>query len=245
MKTFGKILFFASAAFACANAVLAYQNPGAPKGFVNDFANVIPAAQRTALESKLSIFEKTTGNEIAVATVPSLGGDTVDNFAVKLFEDWGIGKKGADNGILILVAPNDREARIEVGYGLEPTVTDADASIIIRTVMLPAFKNGDYYAGVDGATDKIIGLIKNDPQAVKFIEENSAPQSVPPFVPVIILIILIILLSTRGGRRVLFYMFISGFFRGGRGGNNDRFGGGGFGGFGGGRSGGGGASGSW
>ena len=234
---------------------LAYTSPGKPVGYVNDFAKILTSDQAATLETKLTTFEQQTGAEVSIATISDLGGDSVDNFAVELFQEWGIGKKGADNGWLILVAPNDQEARIEVGYGLEPTVTDALSSVILNHDMLSAFKTGDYYGGLDKATSDIIGLINNDPSIVKTVSDQvgqysqgsqSSSQPVPLFVPIIIFVIFIILVSTRWGRRVLFYMFLSNAFRGGRnGGGGFGGGGGGFGGFGGGGSGGGGASGKW
>jgi len=150
-----------------------YESPGKPGGFVNDFANVFSVDQKRELETKLSGLEKQTSAEISVVTINSLGGETVETFAVKLFEEWGIGKAKTDNGLLILVATDDREARIEVGYGLEPVVTDAASSVIMRNIMIPAFKNGDYFGGVNGAIDTLSGLIKGDPSVVNYVESST------------------------------------------------------------------------
>ncbi|HVT75078.1 MAG TPA: TPM domain-containing protein [Candidatus Paceibacterota bacterium] len=160
-----------------ASAALAYANPGPATGYVNDFAQLLPGDRRAALEAKLSNLHSETGAEVVVATVKSLGGDTVENFAAKLFEDWGIGRKDVDNGILVLVATEDRDMRIEVGYGLEPVVTDADASLIVRNIVIPAFRKDDYAGGLDAATDQIIGLIKNDPEAVTWSEDAARADS--------------------------------------------------------------------
>ena len=143
-------------------AVFAYVSPGQPMGFVNDFVGVLNAQQRSALEEKISSFSKTYGNEISVAIVSDLGGDYIENYAVKLFQEWGIGKKGLDNGALILVAVNDREMRIEVGYGLEGSLTDAQTNYIVNNIMKPAFQAGNYYAGIDGAADKIISATQGE-----------------------------------------------------------------------------------
>ncbi len=140
-------------------AIFAYVNPGSPTGFVNDFAGVLNVEQKQQLEQKLSGFEKSTGNEISIAVIKNLGGDTVENFAVELFKDWKIGKKDKDNGALILVAIDDREMRIEVGYGLEGVLTDAQSSWIINNEMVPAFRDNDFYGGLNTATDKIISAI--------------------------------------------------------------------------------------
>lgn len=143
-------------------AVFAYVNPGQPAGFVNDFSGVLNAQDKLALEEKLSNFSRTYGNEIAVAIVNDLGGDYIENYAVNLFKDWGIGMKGLDNGALILVAINDRQMRIEVGYGLEGSLTDAQSNWIINNVMKPAFQANDFYAGIDGAVDKIISATQGE-----------------------------------------------------------------------------------
>ena len=134
----------------------AYYNPGVPAGFVNDYAEMLSSEQRAALEQKLSIFEEETSNEIAVVTIPSLRGDTIENFAVTLFKEWGVGKENRDNGILLLIARDERKIRIEVGYGLEGALTDAQSFQIIDTLMKPAFRAEEYYGGIDEATDAMI-----------------------------------------------------------------------------------------
>ncbi len=139
--------------------VLAYNSPGAPMGFVNDFAEVLSTEQENTIETKLNSLATIEGSEVVVVTVKNLGSDTVENYAVKLFAEWGIGKKDKDNGLLLLVAIEDREMRIEVGYGLEGTITDAQAYWIIRDVITPAFKNEDYFAGIVGAVDKVTEAI--------------------------------------------------------------------------------------
>lgn len=141
---------------------LAYKNPGQPSGFVNDFANVLSIQDKQALEMKISQFEKETSNEISVVIINDLGGDTIENYAVELFKDWGIGKKGNDNGVLILVSIGDRKMRIEVGYGLEGALTDAQSNWIINSVMKPSFQSGNYYQGIDGAVDNIIAATKGE-----------------------------------------------------------------------------------
>ncbi len=137
----------------------AYSRPGNPQGYVSDFASILSAAARQTLETKLAAFKQQSGDELAVVSVSSLGEDTIENYAVSLFADWGIGEQGKDNGVLLLVAPNEREVRIEVGYGLEGALTDAQSYWIIQNEVLPAFKNGDYAAGIEKAVDKIIAAV--------------------------------------------------------------------------------------
>ncbi len=137
----------------------AYTNPGKPTGFVNDFAGVLSVEDKSFLENKLSALEKSTSDEISIVIIKSLGGDTIENFAVKLYADWGIGKEAEDNGALILVALEDREIRIEVGYGLEPVLTDLTSSRIINETITPKFKTGDYAGGLSDGVDQITSLL--------------------------------------------------------------------------------------
>jgi uncharacterized protein len=155
-RFFATSLFLFSLLCLSTQPVLAYQNPGAPSGFVNDYTGTLSGEEKQTLESKLVAFEKETGNEIALAMIASLGDDTIENFAEALFREWGVGKEGKDNGILILIAKDDRQMRIEVGYGLEGALTDAQSFTIIEKVMKPAFRAGDYYGGVSQAIEKII-----------------------------------------------------------------------------------------
>lgn len=154
------LLFIAVAAFGVGPAFADLKLPQ-PTGYVNDFAGMLSPSTVSDLNGKLSEFEKKTGNEIAVATVKDLQGTTVEDFAVRLFENWKIGKKGKDNGVLLLISKDERKVRIEVGYGLEPNLTDAQSYNIIHNVITPKFKAGDYdqgiIAGVDGITKTISG----------------------------------------------------------------------------------------
>lgn len=140
----------------------AYVSPGKPSGFVNDFAGILSADQKNALETKLVQFNKDTGEEVAVVTIKSLQGDTIENYAVTLFKEWGIGQKGKDNGVLLIAAMEDRQMRIEVGYGLEGALTDLQSNWIIKNQIAPAFKTNDYYSGLNTGTDSIISAVKSE-----------------------------------------------------------------------------------
>lgn len=143
----------------------AYSNPGQPAGFVNDFAGIFKAEEKNALEAKLSQFSASSSNEVSVVTIKSLNGDTIENYAVKLFADWKIGQAKKDNGVLLLIALNDRKMRIEVGYGLEGALPDATCNQIITKTLRPAFQSSDYYGGVNQAVDQIIAATKGEYQA--------------------------------------------------------------------------------
>ncbi len=129
-------------------------------GRVTDNAEILSPAMRAALTEQLKGHEDRTGNQIAVLTVPTIGEESVEEYAVAVFSVWKLGKKGKDNGVLILVVPNDRRMRIEVGYGLEGTLTDGTAGRIIRNAMTPRFKTGDYDAGIEAGVKSVIGVLE-------------------------------------------------------------------------------------
>lgn len=130
-----------------------------PQGYVSDFARLLDPAARSSLEARLAAYDRATGNQIAVAVLPDLGGVPINEYTVRLEEAWKVGRKGRDNGVLLLVAQRERQVRIEVGYGLEGRITDADAGRIIREGLAPAFREGRYADGLRAAVEAIIGLI--------------------------------------------------------------------------------------
>jgi len=139
---------------------------------VNDGAGLLNAAERQDLESRLAAFEAQTSHQIVVLTVPSLDGEAIESFALRVVEQWKIGHKGLDNGALILVAAGDRRARIEVGYGLEGVIPDAVASRIIREVMIPSFRAGAMGEGIVRGTEAVMAAAKG--------EEIPAARRPPP-----------------------------------------------------------------
>lgn len=136
-----------------------------PVGFVNDFANIISDQTEKDLDQTLTAFKESSSNELVVVTLSSLEEDVIENVAVELFQQWAIGTKEKDNGILLLIAPNERELKIEVGYGLEPTLTDSRAGNIIRSIITPEFKKEDYDAGIVGGVSAIQKVLTQDPTA--------------------------------------------------------------------------------
>ena len=149
-------------------SLFAYESPGRPVGFVNDFADIIDPAYESQIQSKLSAISDATGFQVLVATVNSLDGETVEGFATELFEEWGIGESEIDNGILILIAPNEREMRIETGYGAEGALTDIQSGNIIRSIMTPAFSAGNYGEGIVSAVDAISLILSDSPEAEQY-----------------------------------------------------------------------------
>ncbi len=143
-------------------------------GRVVDAADVIDATVQAGLEQRLAALEKASGDQLVVATVPSLQGTSVEDYANRLFRTWRLGQKSANNGVLLLVAPNERRVRIEVGYGLEGIVTDAVSSTIIQTAILPAFRQGDVSGGIVKGTDALIEILSLDRE-----EARRRAQAVP------------------------------------------------------------------
>ncbi len=244
-----------------------FPDPMVPLRLVNDFTGLLPEDQQVTLNNKLLSFNDSTSTQIYVVTYDDLQGYPVDEFAVGLGEKWGIGQQGRNNGILILISPQNRQMTIQTGYGLEGAVPDAIAKRIIENEMTPAFREGNYYKGIDDATNTLIALTKGEFTADDYLKRTGSEGSLVPFI-VLFIILFVIFSSIRSKKRlyspgqsipwwVLMSMMGSsghsskgkyGDFTSGRGGFGGFSGGGGFGGFsggGGGSFGGGGASGGW
>jgi uncharacterized protein len=223
-------------------------------GRVVDQAKILSPVTIADLERKLADLEQKSGIQLVVATVPSLGGEEIEPYANELFRAWKLGEAKQNNGVLLLIAPNQRRVRIEVGYGLEGTLTDAVSSIIISNAIAPRFKAGDFNGGVTRGVDDIITALTTDsaewkpkPTDMRAEHDASLLDTLAPFLIFLFILFVISRISRRSGGNVIFIpMGSSGGFGGGGFGGGSGFGGGG-GGFsgGGGSSGGGGASGGW
>jgi uncharacterized protein len=220
-------------------------------GRVVDQANIIPAPARADLETKLSDLESKSGIQLVVATVASLDGQEIEPYANELFRTWKLGEKTKNNGVLLLVAPNEKRVRIEVGYGLEGTLTDALSKVIITNAITPRFKTGDFAGGIARGVDDIITVLTTDSsdwQKRPSLRVDSEPASAHINWLVILAIVGMIglMIVSPTFRWMALAMLMSGRSSGsgGFGGGGFSTGGGGFAG-GGGSSGGGGASGSW
>lgn len=242
-------------------------DPMSPPRLVNDFASVLGADENARLEQKLRAYHDSTSTQIAVVIVQDLEGYEVVDYAVRLGEKWGVGQQGSDNGIVVLVAIDDRKAAIVTGYGLEGAITDAATRRIRENQMNPNFRNGNFYKGLDEATTSIIKLASGEFTADDL--EPEIPQAaffIAAFIGLMFIIFIIALIAAVSRRKrnhigkkgidfwtALWLMsHMGGKGGGGRGGSGwggGGFGGGssggGFGGFGGGSFGGGGSGGSW
>lgn len=132
---------------------------------VTDLVGLLTADQTSALESKLRDLESTDSTQVAVLIIPSLEGESLEDYSMRVAESWKLGQKAHDNGALLLISMKDRDMRIEVGYGLEPTLTDARTSQIIRNDMIPRFRDGDFYGGIDAGVTGIIQTVQGTYQA--------------------------------------------------------------------------------
>ena len=150
-----------------------------PAGRVTDLANVIDAGTEAQIAARLDQLERQTSSEVAVVTVPSLGGVPVDDYAVRLFKEWGIGQAKQDNGVLVLVAPSEREMRIEVGYGLEGILPDGLAGQIIREQFIPRFRDNDYNGGIRDGVARVVDVVEKQQvltaeELAKFNDQSGA-----------------------------------------------------------------------
>lgn len=249
------IVFLALSVFACAEPVSQLK----PKGYVNDFANVIDPATKAQIEDTCRQVDEKAHAQIALVTINTLDGSDIESYAVDLFHQWGVGSKQTNRGVLIIYAIRDHRARIEVGYGLEPILPDGKVGSFQREA-IPLMRSGNLSQALQLVTTRVAEVIASDagiqltgaqPRAPA--EPVEQPQGhMSGFTIFVILIVIIVVLATPL-RSLLFWILFSSTFggRGGGYGGGGGFGGfsggggGGFGGFGGGSSGGGGASSSW
>ena len=229
-----------------------------PPRLVNDLANVMSPEEVARLERKLVAYDDSTSSQITIVTIRALNDYPIEEYALKLYRDWGIGNKKTNNGVLIVAAIEDRKIRIEVGYGLEGAIPDITANQIIRNDIAPGFRSGNYYEGFNNATESLIKAATGEYKAPEgYRDKKDGGGSLLRMLIIFVVIIIILsninrggggggFMSRRGYRGFGPTVFWPGNWTGGGGGGGwSGGGGGGFGGFGGGSSGGGGASGSW
>lgn len=235
------------------------ENPDA----VYDYIGLLSKGQKDALENKLVRYSDTTSTQIVIAIISSTNGEGVDMVGAKWGQKWGVGQAREDNGIIILLARDDRKVDINTGYGIESIISDRDAERIINRVMIPQFKKGNYYAGLDGGVDALIDGLEGNFTGTRELDSAFPIQPILMFLFFVVILIILSRNNHRGGGRnggkrrvggsLLDVIILSNMGRGGFGGGGGSFGsggsfggGGGFGGgFGGGGFGGGGASGGW
>jgi uncharacterized protein len=243
-----------------------FPEPQVPPRLVNDFAGLLTSQEINALEQKLVAFDDTTSTQIAVVTVSDLMGYDKADYAQRLAELWGVGRKGSDNGVLILVKPktfsSQGQVQITTGYGLEGAIPDIICGQIVDNEILPEFRQGNYYEGLDKATSTLMSLATGEFTADDYNKGGDIGELLPLIIFIFVIMLILFMRSSGGSNQkhisrnglplwILMSMMNSGGSRhsgswgGFSGGGGFRGGGGGFGGFGGGSFGGGGAGGSW
>ena len=234
------------------------KKPSLAEGLVVDQTNTLTPEQQTTLRQKLIAYDNSTSNQIAIVIIPSLKGNSIEDVGLQIGREWGVGGQAEkDNGVVILVAKNDKKIRIEVGYGLEGAVTDYVASSIIQNTIRPNFKEENYYRGLTEAVDEIIKAAAGRYTAPEGYGKKGGIKKWHIILAIIVIWIILGAIGRggRGGGFVSrrgyrnwggpFWWGGGGLGGGSSGGGWSGGGGGGFGGFGGGSFGGGGASGSW
>lgn len=220
---------------------------------VYDYINLLTPTQKNALESKLIRYADSTSSQIVCVIIGSTNGEDISMLGAEWGQKWKIGQKGEDNGILIMLAKDDRKVDINTGYGIEYRITDLMSERIINRIIIPEFKNENYYAGLDKGSDAIFAALKGEFKEDRDFGKKEG-RHIPFFIIFIFIMIIIALIKKggkgggRGGGSLLSMIVLSSLGRGGFGGGGGSFGGGGGGfggGFGGGGFGGGGASGGW
>jgi uncharacterized protein len=232
--------------------IIGAQEIPSPQGYVNDFAGVLDGGSKAEIASMVEGIEQSAGVEIAVVTLADLGGAPIEQLSIKYYEAWGIGKKGKDNGVLIMVSVGDRKAWIATGYGIEGELPDGLVGDIIRNEMLPRFKQGDYAGGIKATVYKVGKIVGGETVSYP---KSKRRNNGGGWIYLIFLAIMVISMFGRGrrgggsGMGPLWFLLGTGMGRGSSGwggsSNSGSGGFGGFGGFGGGSTGGGGAGGSW
>ena len=174
--------------------------PERPEGRVTDRTGTLTRDQVTVLERKLAAFERETSNQIAVLLIPSLEGDSLEDYSIRLAEKWKIGQQGKNNGVILVIVKNDRKLRIEVGYGLEGALPDALAGTIIRNEIAPRFKAGQFFQGIEAGVNSIIAATKGEYKASPR-KKTSEIDFWLPFLIVGAFIIFFILAASQARRR--------------------------------------------
>lgn len=169
MKILLSLLFFL---FFSPIRASALEIPKIPEGYVSDYARLLSPTAKARLENKLQTFEQKTSNQIIVAIFPSLEGEVLEDFSIRLAETWKIGQKEKDNGVILLIFKNDRKVRIEVGYGLEGALPDATSKRIIENEIVPRFREGRFDEGIESGVDAILAAAKGEYQGTPSQTEN-------------------------------------------------------------------------
>lgn len=189
------LFFFVASIFSFAAEVPAL------KGRINDYADVIDSDDEAQLNEYLTRLDDQTGIQIAVLTVPTIDGESIETYSMRVAESWKLGQKGEDNGALVVLALEEHDIRIEVGYGLEGVLTDTKCGLILRNVIIPEFKDGDYSEGILKGVSNIVGIVLDDEELVDkdVLNEKESENSWGIVFMVFWIIFIIIIITSKGG----------------------------------------------
>jgi uncharacterized protein len=217
MKSLARLSWTVLALAATASVLCALEVPYL-SGRVNDLAGVLSASSKQRLEEELRKLEEDTGAQVAILTIPTLDGESLEEYSLRVAETWKLGRGKFDDGALVLIARDDRQMRIEVGYGLEAALTDAKSRRILDDLMRPRFREGDFDGGVETAVKAIDGLVRGDENALPAPEPKSGVEGVAPravmflVFAVVIGIFSLVALATEGAGAWFFYLFLTPFW---------------------------------
>jgi len=193
LSRLGALLLWLAAVLAFADASAAEPSFPALSGRVVDQAGILEAAARSRIDAKLEQLERKTSTQLVVVTLPSLHGYDIADYGYRLGRHWGIGQKGLNNGALLIVAPNERKVRIEVGYGLEGTLTDAISRLIIENAILPRFRAGDVSGGIERGIDDLVQVFSGDAEDFKRrAAEREQPGGAEDFAAFALVVLLLV-----------------------------------------------------
>jgi len=181
------------------------------KARVTDLTGTLTAEQQAGIESRLAAFEQKKGSQIALLIVPTTQPEDIAQYSIRVVEQWKLGRKGVDDGVLVLLARNDRTVRIEVGYGLEGALNDATCKRIIEEFIVPKFKQGDFYGGLNAGLDRITGVIEGEALPAPAPRTASGIDKLGQYFPVLFFVVMI----TGGLLRAMFGEFVGGVINGG------------------------------
>lgn len=190
MHSIRAILFACTLFWACLAGAQVLVPP--LTGRVTDQTATLSAEQKAALEQTLQMFETKKGSQIAVLLIPSSGSETIEQYALRVAEQWKLGRKNVDDGAILVVAKNDRALRIEVGYGLEGALNDATSKRIISEIILPRFKQGDFAGGITAGIDQIIRVIDGEPLPAPTGKPAGDTTGMQQYIPVLFILALVI-----------------------------------------------------
>lgn len=212
LRLFALCLGIAACVMCRVHICLAEQPVPALTARVMDLTGTLTASQRSALEAKLAAFEQEKGAQIAVLIVPTTQPETIEQYSIRVVDVWKLGRKGVDDGVLFLIAKDDRKMRIEVGYGLEGALSDAVSKRIISEIITPFFKQGDFYGGIDAGLNAIFKVVSGEPLPAPSLKAKRRSSSGSGVLPMLFMAVFFSAILGSVFLRMIFGRFLGGIF---------------------------------